>query len=418
MASPGPAHPRFPLFDSLRAIAALSVLAFHLPIAIRMAADNPVRPYLFNLNAGIAVFFLLSAFLLYRPFARARYLGLRRPGTGAFARRRLLRIGPAYWVALPAVVILLGKSGEAAGTRPVFSAAGAPAYFGFLQVYDSSTLFGGISAAWTLCAELAFYAMLPLWAMLMTRKRAGSTRSFLRSELIGVAALVVAGVTWTSIAAAGSHVTAAVFVDLTRLKPWLYVLPAYLDHFAIGMGLAVVSVVVAERTEAPSAVRLIERAPWLCWTVAALAFFTMSHVETLFPDSRTTRFAAVHVLQAIFALALILPAVFGDPDRGLVRRLLGNRVLLWVGLVSYGVYLWHAAIIAKLARLGAVDSFSPAAFALTALGISVLIAAVSFYAIERPSLRLGRRWSGRAESQDADVRARDLPRHERPDAGL
>lgn len=189
----GAANPRFPLFDSLRALAALSVFAVHLPFGYRMAPGNPLRPYLLNLNVGVAVFFLISGFLLYRPFARARLGGARGPALRPYAVRRLLRIVPAYWVALPCVVLLLGPSGEGLTATRVFSAHGVPAYFGFAQVYDSHTLLGGISAAWSLCVELSFYALLPLWALLMLRLPCLSARGFLRSELLGLAVLFAIG---------------------------------------------------------------------------------------------------------------------------------------------------------------------------------------------------------------------------------
>jgi peptidoglycan/LPS O-acetylase OafA/YrhL len=112
---------------------------------------------------------------------------------------------------------------------------------------------------------------------------------------------------------------------------------------------------------------------------------------------------------------MLLPAVFGDPSRGFVRRALANRALLWVGLVSYALYLWHAAVIAKLTSLGALTSFSPLGYISAALGASLLVAAASFYAVERPALRLGRRLSRRRQPQDADVRMRDLARHEQPE---
>ena len=410
-------NPRFPLFDSLRAIAALSVFAFHLPVALRMSSTDPLWPYLLVLNSGVAVFFLISGFLLYRPFARARYASERPPGLRSYAERRVLRIVPAYWVALPIVVLLIGKSGEAANALPVFTAHGVLAYFGFLQAYDSQTLLGGISAAWTLCVEAAFYAFLPLWALLLRRFRSSSTRSFLRSELLGLTALFAIGATWSSVAAANTTLTPALLLDVTQIKPWLYVLPAFLDQFALGMGLAVLSVVLAERSHQPAAVRAIDRAPWLPILAAAIAFFLLAHVTRWF-HTFAGRFIATHELQAVFAVCLLLPAVFGDVSRGVVRRVLGSRVVLWVGLVSYGLYLWHAAIISKLSRWGALDSLGSFGFIAAALGLSLLAAAVSFYAVERYGLRLSRRLSRRRRSQDADVRMGDLRRHERPEPGV
>lgn len=132
------ADQRFPLFDSLRAIAALTVLIFHLPWFFQLSAENPLRPYLGGLNVGIPVFFLISGFLLYRPFARARYAGDKAPVTLPYAERRALRIIPAYWVALILTVLLLGKSGGAGAADAVFTPRGIVSYFGFLQVFPTS----------------------------------------------------------------------------------------------------------------------------------------------------------------------------------------------------------------------------------------------------------------------------------------
>lgn len=411
-------NPRFPLFDSLRAIAALSVFALHVPLLGRMSIDNPWRPYLVQLGVGVSVFFLISGFLLYRPFARARYLRQGRPATIPYAERRGLRIFPAYWVALVFTVLLLGASGEAERATDVFTPYGVPAYFGLLQVYDSNTLLGGISAAWTLCVELTFYAMLPLWALLLSRVPIRSDRDFLRTELLGLGVLFAIGVAWTGVAALNSHPSAVLLLDVTQIQPWLYVLPAYLDQFALGMALAVVSVAIAGRSAQPQVVRVIDRASWLPWLVAAFAFFLVAHVGGWLSGSFPAQLIATHELQAVFAFALLLPAVFGDPKRGLVRRILGNRALLWVGLVSYGVYLWHVAILDKLDRSGVLDALGGFGYIVLALALTLLVAAASFYGVERHALRLSRRLSHRRRSQDADQRMHDLPRHERPDPGV
>jgi peptidoglycan/LPS O-acetylase OafA/YrhL len=412
----GASNPRFLLFDSLRAIAALCVFCAHLPWVYRLASGDPARSYLQELTAGVAVFFLISGFLLYRPFARARYSEQEAPELLPYAARRALRIFPAYWAALLGAVILVGATGEAVTATRVFTVHGVFAYFPLLQVYDSSTLLGGISAAWTLSVELSFYALLPLWALLLRRVPFRSAGGFVRTELIGLGVLFAIGLAWTGVAASQGPPPTAALVDVTLVKPWLYVLPAYLDQFALGMGLAVLSVALAERAKEPAFVRTLDRAPWLSWLAAGLAFVLLGNVVDWIPG-HTGEVIAVHELQGLFALGLLLPAVFGNPKRGAVRRALGSRVLLWTGLVSYGIYLWHVAIMRNLADAGLLDSLGNAAFTIVALTLTLLAAAASFYWLERPALRLGRRLSRRRRSQDADMRMRDVSQHERPEPG-
>jgi peptidoglycan/LPS O-acetylase OafA/YrhL len=79
---------------------------------------------------------------------------------------------------------------------------------------------------------------------------------------------------------------------------------------------------------------------------------------------------------------VVVPAVFGDQARGLVRRVLANRVLLWIGLVSYSLFLYHLAVVIQVSRWG------PPAQGLVALAMSLAIAAASYYVIERPLMRL------------------------------
>lgn len=412
----GPAattNPRFPLFDSLRAIAALSVFTVHLPFLLSLGPDNRIAPYLLNLNSGVAVFFLISGFLLYRPFAQARRTGQARPGTRSFAVRRTLRIVPAYWVAITVTVLALGASGESPLADDVFSRTGIPAYFGFLQVYDSETVVGGISAAWSLCVEVTFYAMLPLWAWAMSKLPAPTTRAFVSSELAGLVGLTAIGIVWTGIAATHDPPTAATAFDVSNLNPALYVLPGYLDHFALGMGLAVASVALAGCDALPRPLRLVDRAPWIPWLAAAAAFALLVRIAVHYADDYAVRYLMIHVLQGVLAFGLLLPAVFGDPTRGWVRRLLGCRPLLWIGLVSYGLYLLHVVVLTKLTEWGLLGSLGKVGFTALGLAGSLAAAALSFYLVERPALVLGRRLTGRVRSQDADVRMDDILVHER-----
>src|SRR3954453_446323 len=156
---------RFPLMDSLRAIAALAVLATHAAVfaGLETSSGTTLGQYSARLDAGVAVFFVISGCLLYRPFARARLTGVAAPATGPYAWRRFLRIVPAYWVALTLITLLFGTSGE------VFGWPGSAYFFGVGQAYSADTFGGGLTQAWSLTVEVAFYAFLPLWAFGMRR---------------------------------------------------------------------------------------------------------------------------------------------------------------------------------------------------------------------------------------------------------
>ena len=93
-------------------------------------SDSPLRPYLAQPIAGVTVFFVISGFLLYRPFVRrAARRGEPAPDTRAYAWRRFLRIVPAYWLALTVIAIWLSLD-------TVFDPAWhIPVFYGFAQIY-------------------------------------------------------------------------------------------------------------------------------------------------------------------------------------------------------------------------------------------------------------------------------------------
>ena len=155
---------RFPLMDSLRAIAALSVFVYHVAFVLGWFDEGLAGRYLRELNLGVSIFFVLSGFLLYRPFVAARVEGEPSPALVPYAIRRVARIVPAYWVALTIIAIWLPVSG-------VFTAEGIVTYYGFLQAYDPDTITGGIGQAWTLTVEVSFYILLPILALGLRRVR-------------------------------------------------------------------------------------------------------------------------------------------------------------------------------------------------------------------------------------------------------
>src|SRR3954447_4142642 len=113
--APPPRHPRFPLIDGTRAIAVLAVVVVHSAVAGEATGSSLSGRLLAHLNVGVAIFFVISGFLLYRPFIAHRSGGARAPAVGEYGKRRALRIFPAYWLALLVLTVLPGLTGVYGG---------------------------------------------------------------------------------------------------------------------------------------------------------------------------------------------------------------------------------------------------------------------------------------------------------------
>ncbi len=115
--------------------------------------EGPPGPaLLLGLSAGVPVFFVISGFLLYRPFVASRLGVAPQPQLRRYTRRRVLRIFPAYWVALTVLAIYPGLPGVFTDRWWVF--------YGLVQNYSPSEQFHGLLQAWSLSVEFTFYILL------------------------------------------------------------------------------------------------------------------------------------------------------------------------------------------------------------------------------------------------------------------
>jgi peptidoglycan/LPS O-acetylase OafA/YrhL len=359
----------------MRAIAVLSVVLFH---TSGEARELPaVGPLLAHLNVGVAIFFLISGFLLYRPFIAHRGGGAAAPSVVQYAKRRLLRIYPAYWLVLTVLVIVPGLTGIGNGewwaqyglvqTLPVPGASNCNAF-----QFDC-----GLTQTWSLVIEVTFYAALPLYVLAAAYiARGRSVRSWMRLELLLLAVLSVVSVVlhvvfWAS--TARSWVAASVI--------------GYGFWFALGMGLAVASVGLERRERQPAVIRLVASRPLIPWALALAVYALLSAwlPRTLLIEAKD-QLLVIHLAFGAIAALLLLPAVFGDRSGGLPRRVLAQPVMAWLGLISYGIFLWHFVIARHLGDAGA--NLDPGLVLIGTLAISIPCAAASYYLVERPLLRL------------------------------
>jgi peptidoglycan/LPS O-acetylase OafA/YrhL len=376
-------HERFPLLDSVRGLALLAIIAFH----VLFYSDTLLNTWWgrvvgTHLAIGVPLFFALSGFLLFRPFISERSGGTR-PGIGGYAYRRALRILPAYWVM---ITLLAAQNGL---RYPVFGDDWW-IYYGLLgnyaPLYDPIALCGvplcsGIY--WTLGTEASFYMLLPLLVLgveYVTRGMSLRRWAWTLSGLLG----------------AGALMSTAFFAHVASRPDRLwqtYTLPAYALLFLAGMAVAVASVAL-ERSPQSRSRTLLERYSSLAWIGAAVVYAVMCWSLSR-EDMLTARGAvANYVLNSIFVVLFLVPAIFDGGGCSIVRRVLATRFLQWIGAVSYGAYLCHIFVLEALVGDTAIRATMwssargfLALFAITVAG-SLAIGAVSYYALERPILAL------------------------------
>lgn len=369
--------------DPLRAVAALSVLLFHaafLTIIARPRGDDYYGrfdelagslggPLLANLNLGLYVFFVLSGYLIARPFVHAFVRGVPAPAFRRYARNRLLRIVPAYWVIFTVALLYHGSQGS--------SAREIGAVYLFAQVYDTSEVSQLVGPAWTLCVEMAFYALVPVAAWLAARAAGSRLGPRGRLAFVLAAAAAVFGASLLVRSAGLEHISS------------LRMPPAMLFAFMPGVALAALELV------APARLAGLRRAPSLALAlvVAGLALLALLHVARHVDPTDTD----VRALLAALGTGLIVAGPLAlQWSRGRAWRALDNRLLHWVGERSYSMYLVHVPLqLAVLAQLP--QDLGPRrmllVFVVLNLTLAIALADLNYRLVERPFLR--RRGRGR-----------------------
>jgi len=383
--APRDAKPKLDGFDGLRALAALSVVTYHVALASKFAHAGSLAPLLWELKGGVAIFFVISGALLYLPYARAMRDQATLPDWRSYARRRGVRILPAYWVALTAVAI--GPFAMSAFGPDVWS------YYGLSQIYNPQTVLGGLGVAWSLCVEVSFYALLPVFAWLVARTvgRADG-RAAVRVQLGWIAAAGLASLVLRA-ALAGS--LTAPFYD--QGQTLMVSLPGLLDWFAIGMALAVLRAELEAGRASRFPLTVLGRRSWVCVVLAFGAFMIAipeQHGDIFLPWYGAATHLAIGVGSGLLVLGVFVPSAAAA--RAWPLRVLGSSIAAWLGTISYGIYLWHLQALRLIERAVVPDPASASVVSLLLVWLAVVAAAVglgaaSFYLVERPAQRLLRR---------------------------
>ncbi|NUR87300.1 MAG: acyltransferase [Nonomuraea sp.] len=332
--------------DLLRFIAALAVVAFHYLVAFASvwgdrpaALFPPLAPFAGLGILGVELFFMISGFvILMSAWGR---------GLGAFARSRLVRLYPAYWLSLGAVAALYGLTGATAldpKLSPGQYLVNATMFQRLFKVTDASGVY------WSLWAELRFYLLM--------------------------AVLVIVGVTYRRVLVFGGVWLAAAYgarlLDDDLLNE--IVMPDYAPYFVAGMALYLIHkqrnvllpwlyVVAGYAMAIPAALGRVQR------RIDAAGFKNMPVTET----SVIVTITLIFVVMALVALGLI--------------RLKPSRTLAALGGTTYPLYLFHGVTAAALIPLLTGD-LPPWATATVTTLVAVTLSYLIYSFAERPIQRL------------------------------
>lgn len=372
-------RPRLPAADGLRGAAALLIVVYHTSFTAGTTVGPGLIPAVIaRLDVCVPVFFGLSGFLLFEPYVVRIVHDRPLAPMATFWRRRAVRIFPAYWTAL-AIQLAIGAIAVSGFVGLLLSVTLTHAYAG---IYVLS----GISQAWSVSTEIGYYLLLPLFALLCARV----ARSWAPAQRVMlIAAMCGSWIVISTVSRALIHGSSLPYAGNFR-----FTVIANADYFAVGMILACL-VVGTEVSPRMATLRLaLFRRPSL-WYAASLVVLVLVSTQLGLPrgleEGSTTQELARQVGYSLVALLAVAPACCSLTG----GRFFGSRPLVWLGVVSYGVYLWHEVFITApdgresfLLRWFGWHVFDAPVVPLMALTIagSLALGAASWYLLERPLL--------------------------------
>lgn len=363
----------FPALDTMRALAAVGVLTTHVAFQSGLYSSSLWGTALARLDLGVAIFFVLSGFLLTRPYLLKAKTSEPALSNRNYLWNRVVRIFPVYVVTVVGALLILepDSTWQAWWTNLTLTA-----------VYFEEPLPDGLTQMWSLSAEVAFYAVLPLLMLTARSRGAGHWRPKLFLGILVAASLV--GTVWI-LAAAGGHLGLEV-----RALQWL---PSFLTWFATGMFMAFVQVDLADRPWRIS--RVVSQVGTLtgaCWTAAGALFLvtcTPLAGPTLLFIPTAQEALTKNLLYALVAAFLVLPAVFA-PTTSRFSKVMSSSTLRHIGHISYSLFCCHLIVLDLLVDWRDITLFSGrgAELWILTLGASLLVSEILYLLVEKPFLRL------------------------------
>ncbi len=347
--------------DPLRALAALAVVLLHAayqPDGLKAAYGDVFARLFTVMPVAVSVFFVLSGYLIARPFVRAYLAADPLPSLRGYLVRRALRILPAYWATVTVLLWLYGAQGE--------SGWGILAAYGLQQSVLELPIRLLFPQTWSIAVEIGFYLFVPVAALVcvaLARVVGPRRRLALLGMLLAAAWLV---------SVALHHVVS----EQLRVT-----LPVLFWGFVPGIALAAL-----EQTRARDwASRPGARALPAALVALSVASFALLMALGIGPFASTS--VAPIVCATVGSAALVAAPLVRQWSGRSCWRWLDNRPLHWIGARSYSLYLIHFTVILQLQPKvwGAASGWSAlGSMMLLALPASLLLSHSLYELVERP----------------------------------
>lgn len=371
-------NPQFPVLDTLRAIGALAVLTTHTSFQSGDYLRHGVWGSLLSrLDIGVAIFFVLSGFLLSRPHIVRAASDRGHPATGRYYWKRFLRIYPVYAVTVVIALAFIPEN-DGAGPRDWLRT------LLLADVYTTDRLPHGLTQMWSLAAEAAFYIVLPLLMMAAL----GRSRGVRPGRVVAVMAAMAGLSVWWHLGLADRVGDVSSGVPTT----WL---PAYLTWFAVGVGLALAHVLYQSGVRSPLPIRLllsVAAMPGACWAIVAgimLVAATPLAGPTLFFVATPGESLTKHLLYAAVAGLIVVTGIFPVPGSR-YARLMSARPLRHLGHISYSTFCIHLPLLSLVMAVTGYQLFAGHGLQIWSLTVVLTLVAseVLYFVVEKPGMRL------------------------------
>lgn len=374
-----------PAIDGLRVLAAFGVISAHVG-SQTIDGVGPTQHLVAYYGAAaypaLIVFFTISGFLVYRPFARASLAPGSQPSRDksttsfwVYILRRVLRIFPLYWAVLAVAVIWNGGGGL---DTPIDWVQAI-----FLLPFPSPSVLlqGPLGIAmWTLAIELPFYVIVPLFAAGVKKGRARFAPQV--SPMAAQVSAIVAVI--------------AFFFILGLIFGGELAFPVM--SLPIGMLFAVLETRQALDRRRYAPLRVLADNWWLCLVGYVCLVFVSAHLALQAYDVAGVVDPYDHIrniyfpMQVAMALLLFIPVAFGR-RRSLMVRFMAAAPLQMIAPLTYGIYLWHVPLIEHTKEwFGAGFLGFPfpgtTGFGMPTLFLAIGLAITTFVLVELPAAKL------------------------------